>query len=136
MSTKEIGEREFLKRIKELVDEIADARLGFDEDASDIPISEHKNIVVNVDTFVRETDWLPGMTEAQAGRMTAVMASDAYPFLQSGQLSGLIGGLKGAAEYEQLINHRDRAFIGMDAQSITHILIVIFIIFGNISFFL
>ena len=74
MSTKEIGEREFLKRIKELVDEIADARLGFDEDASDIPISEHENIVVNVDTFVRETDWLPGMTEAQAGRKTAVMA--------------------------------------------------------------
>ena len=74
MSTREIGEREFLKRIRELVDEIADARLGFDEDASDIPISEHKNIVVNVDTFVRETDWLPGMTEAQAGRKTAVMA--------------------------------------------------------------
>jgi thiamine-monophosphate kinase len=74
MSIKEIGEREFLKRIKDLVDEIADARLGFDEDASDIPISEHKNIIVNVDTFVRETDWLPGMTEAQAGRKTAVMA--------------------------------------------------------------
>ncbi|MHA2193585.1 MAG: thiamine-phosphate kinase [Candidatus Thorarchaeota archaeon] len=54
--------------------EIADARLGFDEDASDIPISEQKSIVVNVDTFVRETDWLPGMTEAQAGRKTAVMA--------------------------------------------------------------
>ncbi|MBN2383090.1 hypothetical protein JXQ70_09435 [bacterium] len=71
-----------------------------------------------------------------AAGMTAVMASDAYPFLQSGQLSGLIGGLKGAAEYEQLINHRDRAFIGMDAQSITHILIVCFIVLGNISFFL
>ncbi|MGD9381135.1 MAG: thiamine-phosphate kinase [Candidatus Thorarchaeota archaeon] len=74
MSIRDIGEREFLKRIRELVDEIADARLGFDEDASDIPISEHKNIVVNVDTFVRETDWLPGMTEAQAGRKTAIMA--------------------------------------------------------------
>ncbi|MFW9804083.1 MAG: thiamine-phosphate kinase [Candidatus Thorarchaeota archaeon] len=74
MSTKEIGEREFLKRIRELVDEIADARLGFDEDASDIPISDRTSIVVNVDTFVRETDWLPGMTEAQAGRKTAVMA--------------------------------------------------------------
>ncbi|MHA2142416.1 MAG: thiamine-phosphate kinase [Candidatus Thorarchaeota archaeon] len=74
MSTKEIGEREFLKRIRGLVDEIAGARLGFDEDASDIPISDTKNIVINVDTFVRETDWLPGMTEAQAGRKTAVMA--------------------------------------------------------------
>lgn len=71
-----------------------------------------------------------------AAGMTAVMASDAYPFLQSGQLSGLMGGLKAAAEYEQKINHRDRAFVGMDAQSITHILIVIFIILGNISYFL
>lgn len=70
-----------------------------------------------------------------AAGMTAVMASDAYPFLQSGQLSGLLGGLKGAAEYEQMINHRDRAFIGMDAQSITHVLIVFFIILGNISYF-
>ena len=34
----------------------------------------HIHVVVNVDTFVRETDWLPGMTEAQAGRKTAVMA--------------------------------------------------------------
>jgi hypothetical protein len=70
-----------------------------------------------------------------AAGMTAVMASDAYPFLQSGQLSGLIGGLKGAAEYEQLINRRDQAFIAMDAQSVTHILIVAFIIIGNISYF-
>ncbi|MFC1850381.1 hypothetical protein ACFL27_09345 [candidate division CSSED10-310 bacterium] len=71
-----------------------------------------------------------------AAGMTAVMASDAYPFLQSGQLVGLMGGLKAAAEYEQLVGHRDRAFIGMDAQSITHILIVFFIILGNVSYFL
>lgn len=74
MSAKDVGEREFLRSIRELVDEIAGARLLFDEDASDIPISKNKHIVVNVDTFVRETDWLPGMTEAQVGRKTAVMA--------------------------------------------------------------
>ncbi|MFC2172612.1 hypothetical protein ACFLU6_08280 [Acidobacteriota bacterium] len=67
--------------------------------------------------------------------MTAVMASDAYPYYGAGQLTGLIAGLKGAAEYEELIGFRDEAFIGMDAQSITHILIVLFIVIGNIAFF-
>jgi len=68
-----------------------------------------------------------------AAGLTAVMASDAYPYLDAGQLSGLIGGLKGAAEYEKLIGHNDRAFIGMDAQSVTHVIIVLFIILGNIA---
>jgi hypothetical protein len=36
--------------------------------------------------------------------ITAVMATDLYPYLQSGQLIGLINGLKGAAEYERLID--------------------------------
>ncbi len=35
---------------------------------SDFPITDNQNIVVNVDTFVRETDWLSGMTAAQVGR--------------------------------------------------------------------
>jgi hypothetical protein len=34
--------------------------------------------------------------------VTGVMTSDYYPFLQSGQIFGLIGGMKGAAEYEYL----------------------------------
>lgn len=67
--------------------------------------------------------------------VTAVMAADYYPFYGSGQLSGLISGLKGATEYEQLINHRDRAFVGMDAQSIVHLLIVALIVLGNIAYF-
>ncbi len=67
--------------------------------------------------------------------VTAVMAADYYPFYGSGQLTGLISGLKGATEYEQLINRRDRAFVGMDAQSIIHLLIVALIVLGNIAYF-
>ena len=74
MKTGDIGERDFLKSIQHLVGEIDDAKLGFDEDASDIPLTGHKSIVVNVDTFTAKTDWLPGMTEAQVGRKTAIMA--------------------------------------------------------------
>jgi hypothetical protein len=36
---------------------------------------------------------------------TAVGAPNFYPYVQSGQLSGLLGGLKGAAEYETLVGH-------------------------------
>ncbi len=36
--------------------------------------------------------------------ITAVMAADLYPFLQSGQLIGMLSGLKGAAEYEKLVD--------------------------------
>ena len=37
------------------------------------------------------------------GGCTGVMAPGLYPLLRSGQINGLIGGLRGAAEYETLI---------------------------------
>jgi thiamine-monophosphate kinase len=73
MKTGEIGERGFLDSISNYVNSIKGAKLGFDDDASDFPISDNQNMVVNIDTFVRETDWLSGMTAAQVGRKTAVM---------------------------------------------------------------
>jgi hypothetical protein len=36
--------------------------------------------------------------------VTAVMAADMYPYLQSGQLIGMLTGLMGAAEYEKLVD--------------------------------
>lgn len=67
-----------------------------------------------------------------AGSTTAISAPRQYPYLSSGQLLGLLGGLKGAAEYEMLLDRRDRATAGMDSQSIAHLIIVLFIIMGNI----
>jgi len=68
--------------------------------------------------------------------VTAVMATDYYAFLQSKQIFGLIGGLKGAAEYEKLIGrNKDVANRSMDAVSVAHVFIIIFIIIGNIAFF-
>ena len=49
---------------------------------------------------------------------------------------GLLGGLKGAAEYEALIKQKGTATAGMDAQSIAHLLIVLFIVLGNIAYFI
>lgn len=72
---------------------------------------------------------------------TAVQAADAYPYLQSGQLTGLLAGMKGAAEYEFLVNRhgfskaRLTAAPAMDPQSLAHIAIILLVIIGNIGFF-
>ena len=66
---------------------------------------------------------------------TAVMAPDLYPFLDSGQLGGLLGGLAGAAEYETLIERPGSASKGMGAQSMAHLVIALFVILGNIAHF-
>jgi hypothetical protein len=67
---------------------------------------------------------------------TAVMVTSFYPYLPSGQLVGLIGGLKGAAEYEQLIARKGSATRGMDAQSVAHGLILVAIVAGNFQMLL
>jgi hypothetical protein len=67
---------------------------------------------------------------------TAIQAVLIYPYYQAGQLSGFLGGLKGAAEYERRIGTDGAGVSGMDAQSVAHLLIVIFVIIGNIGFFI
>jgi hypothetical protein len=67
--------------------------------------------------------------------VTAVMATDYYPFLDTGQLVGLLGGMRGAAEYETLVEHPDAGVRGMDSQSVIHILIIALIVLGNVAYF-
>ena len=75
---------------------------------------------------------------------TAVSAPKYYAYLNSGNAVGLIGGLKGASEYEKLLVERYPQFAplykkagvysatkGMDAQNIAHLAIVVFILIGN-----
>ena len=77
--------------------------------------------------------------------VTGVMTSDYYPFLQSGQIFGLIGGMKGAAEYEYLAEKggyisREKGELwaskSMPIQTTTHIVIILFIIIGNVGYFM
>lgn len=83
--------------------------------------------------------WIPYGQEKYrfsfAGGCTAVMAPDLYPFLQSRQMVGLLGGLAGAAEYETLVGVPGLATTGMQPQSVTHIIIILFIIVGNAVYF-
>lgn len=78
--------------------------------------------------------------------ITAVSAADYYPYVNSGQFVGMLAGMKGAAEYEQLLETRMRA-LGLDyslrrkgteamsSQTTAHLAIMAFIIVGNIAFF-
>jgi len=67
---------------------------------------------------------------------TAVMATDYYPYLSSKQILGLIGGMKGAAEYERLMDVIGDARRGMDAQSLVHLIVVGLVLVGNGALFL
>jgi len=66
---------------------------------------------------------------------TAIQAVLIYPYYQAGQIPGFLGGLKGAAEYEKLVDVPGLGIRGMDAQSVAHALMVVFIIIGNIGYF-
>ncbi len=70
------------------------------------------------------------------GGCTAVSAPRFYPLLNTGQINGLLGGLRGAAEYELLIGAQGKAIAGMDAQSATHFLIIFLIVVCNVAHFL
>ena len=65
---------------------------------------------------------------------TAVMATDYYPYLSSRQVLGLIGGMKGAAEYERIMDLFGDARRGMDAQSMVHVIVALLVILGNVAY--
>jgi len=67
--------------------------------------------------------------------VVTVMGPQTTPYYQAGQIVGLLSGLKSAAEYEVAMKQPGLATAAMDAQSIDHVAIVLFIILGNIAFF-
>ncbi|HUV31105.1 MAG TPA: hypothetical protein VMY05_08475 [Acidobacteriota bacterium] len=68
--------------------------------------------------------------------LTGVMTAQYYPFLGSGQVFGIMGGLLGAAQYEELADNPGLAKDGMRVQLYAHMVIILFIIVGNIGFFM
>ena len=87
---------------------------------------------------------------------TSIMVTDAIPYVESGQLKGILAGMPGAAEYEQMVYDfmiikqdegedlyinsnvnitKGKAYARMSAQSVAHLLMVLFIIIGNIAYY-
>ncbi len=97
-------------------------------------------------------EWWANLVNAQFGTpvavgATAVSAPKYFAFLDSGQMIGLLGGLKGASEYERLLLDRFPQFAGvyqrpgaynamkgMDAQTVDHAIIMVFILIGNLTY--
>ena len=67
---------------------------------------------------------------------TAVQAPQIYPYLDTGQLSGLMGGMKGGAEFEKMVDFKAKATMSMVSQTAAHIFVILFIVIGNVAFFL
>jgi len=67
---------------------------------------------------------------------TAVQAPQVYPYVHAGQLSGLAGGLKGAAELEKLVGFYGKGTKFMLSQSFAHMIVIVFIIVGNAAYFI
>ena len=71
---------------------------------------------------------------------TAVSVPGMMPFYLTGQIYGILNGLAGAGEYEFLLSI-DYGYTyaqgpSLDAQSVGHVLILLFIIIGNIGYLL
>jgi hypothetical protein len=73
---------------------------------------------------------------------TAVQATDYYPFLQSGQLKGMLAGGRAGAELEGLLVKRKvmkrtgDATRGLGSQTMAFAVIIGFIVAGNLGWFL
>jgi hypothetical protein len=70
-----------------------------------------------------------------ASGSTAVQAPQVYPYFPR-QMVGLLGGMKGAAEYEEVTGFRGKGTKFMLAQSFSHVIVVFFIVIGNLAYFL
>jgi len=112
----------------------------------DIPMMVGVNQVADFDFLFSASAGYPGTVEwvqyaadpvgiTMSTGTTSIQVNEVMPYVQSGQIKGILGGMPGAAEYESLIGQAGIGTSGMDAQSVAHVIIVVFIIFGNISFF-
>src|ERR1041385_5249961 len=94
------------------------------------------SMLVNITGYTDVEKWYQflGPTRVQMVLgCTAVMAPQQYAYLDSGQLSGLLTGMKGAAEYEQLLDAPGQGLIGMSGQSFAHLYILILVVLANTS---
>lgn len=67
--------------------------------------------------------------------VTAAMATTYDPYLNSGQMKAMMAGLRGAAEYELLMNQPGGGLRGMLAQSASHFYVLALIGIGNFLYF-
>lgn len=137
---------------------ITDFKKMFPTDVNGVPydsiqIMKDVHSVKDVDFIVSIGGGRPGIKEwvlfvadpgdvPTAGGVAAVVAPQLYPYYPN-QLLGILGGVKGAAEYEsELVRHYPRftdseaaGLRMMGPQTMAHIVVMAFIIIGNVLYF-
>lgn len=100
---------------------------------------EHIDGVISIADGSLTTHWIEYAANQYNVRVSAVVAAAMVttydPYLASGQLHAMIGGLRGAAEYEQLIDIGGSGLRGMLAQTTSHVYVILMVIAGNVLFF-
>ncbi len=140
---------------------LTDLKKGFATDANNastgagggLPILRGVDNLRNMDLIVNVTAGYPGLREwiqyaAVPGRIpvlggsVAVQSPELFPYVPE-QCIGLLAGLKGAAEYEQLLLERypalDRpqarvALERMGPQTVAHLVVMLLIVAGNVAY--
>ena len=114
----------------------------------DLPLVRNVKNFSNIDYSLNLSAGYPGTQEwvqvavdryglVMGGGNTAVQAPMMYTYLNAGQLAGLLGGMNGAAEFEMVTDY-DREGKGtkfMLSQSFAHMVVIAFIIIGNVAYF-
>ncbi len=111
-----------------------------------IPLVKNITNFGNIDFSLNFSAGKPGTVEwVQVGvdryklRMaagnTAVQAPAVYPYLNAGQIVGLMGGMSGAAEFEKITGKTGKATTYLLSQSSAHLVVIGLIIIGNVAFF-
>ncbi|MFH1700994.1 MAG: hypothetical protein ABIE07_10435 [Candidatus Zixiibacteriota bacterium] len=110
-----------------------------------IPLVRNVSNFTNIDYSINLSAGKPGTVEwvqlavdrynlKMGAGNTAVQAPMAYPYVNSGQLIGLMGGMSGAAEFELLTEYMGKATTFLLSQSFAHIVVIGFIIIGNVAY--
>ena len=122
-------------------------------DLDSVPIFQGIRSLKDVDLIMAVGGGFPGIKEwvlfasdpgdiPLAGGSAAVSAPTMYPYYPK-QLIGLLGGIKGAAVYESEMKRNYPRFANMPTpgvkmmgpQTLAHMVVMAFIVIGNLSFF-
>ncbi len=110
---------------------------------ADIPITKDKTIddvglLVEATASATLPTWISFLGQTKAVPIvycpTAVMVPEGYNYVDTKQVAGMLPGLVGAAQYDELLEHKGFARRGANALSMAHALIIALIILGNIGY--
>ncbi len=130
----------FADDVKELI-----SKDYYGNSLSELPIMEDFNSAEDIDLAISMTggseypfhyirQWYSGYGVTITGGARGLDYASMVPYIASGQLTGFLASLRGAAEYELLTGYLGDAIPAMDSHSLIHVVIIITIVLGNIGY--